>query len=101
VELQIWDKLLELFPGGEDFLDYGSVEDRFIERFPSEAALLRDRYGHRWRYPDHPSTQYSMSAYLASRLRELEREGQLDLDWRPATGPWVYNGIISHWRKRA
>ena len=99
-ELEIWDKLLELFGSDEDFVPYGTVEDRFIDRFPKEAILLRDRYGHRWRYADHPSTQYSMSAYLASRLRELEREGQLELDWQPATGPWTYNGVISQWRRR-
>lgn len=42
-----------------------------------------------------------MSAYLASRLRELEREGHLELSWAKAEGPWFHNGIISQWRKRS
>jgi hypothetical protein len=41
-----------------------------------------------------------MSAYFASRLRELANEGLLDLTWREATGNWSYNGVISHWRQK-
>ncbi len=97
-ELEIWDKLLACFSSTDDFISYGDVEDRFISRYPSEATLLLHRYGHRWRDPEHRSTQYSMSAYLALRLRELEKDGSLELEWGPATGPWAYNEIISHWR---
>ena len=99
-ELGIWDKLLEVVGPGE-FQSYGVVEDRFVERFPEETRILAERFGHRWRFPDHPSSQYSMSAYLASRLKELEREGHLDLKWDKAEGQWAHNGIISQWRRRA
>ena len=57
------------------------------------------RYGHCWRYPDHRSGQYSMSSYLAARLKELEKEGALELTWGPAAGEWSYNSVISHWQR--
>jgi hypothetical protein len=98
-ELAIWDKLLEVVEAGE-FQSYGLVEDRFVERFPEETRILAEKFGHRWRFPEHPSTQYSMSAYLASRLKELEREGHLELSWDQAEGEWSHNGIISQWRRR-
>ena len=98
-ELAIWDKLLEVVEGGE-LQSYGLVEDRFVERFPEETRILAERFGHRWRFPDHPSTQYSMSAYL-SRLKELEREGELDLSWDKAEGEWSHNGRISQWRRKS
>lgn len=98
-DLDIWDKLLEVVEPGE-FQSYGVVEDSFVERFPQETRILAERFGHRWRYPEFPSTQYSMSACLAARLKELEREGHLDLAWEKAEVPWAHNGIISHWRRR-
>jgi hypothetical protein len=97
-ELGIWNKLLELLDPAEDFVPYGVVEDRLFEQYPNDARLLLHRYGHKFRDPEHPSTQYSMSAYLASRLRELHQEGALELRWDAATGPWEHNGVISHWR---
>jgi len=97
-ELSIWDRLLELFDEDEDFIPYGEVEDRLFEKYPDIAEKLLRRYGHKFRDPAFPSSQYSMSAYLASRLRELEKEGALQLTWRPATGEWAHNGVISHWR---
>ena len=97
-ELGIWDKLLELFDPDEDYVSYGVVEDRLFECYPTEATTLLRRYGHKFRDPDHPSTRYSMSVYLSSRLKDLEKEGHLDLVFRPATKAWAYNGVISHWR---
>jgi hypothetical protein len=98
-ELGIWEKLLDSVPLGDDFLSYGVVEDAFLEHHPIEGRVLGERYGHRWR-PDMPRTtsSYSMSVYLSTRLRELSREGLLDVRWGPAEGPWSYNGIISYWR---
>jgi hypothetical protein len=80
-------------------MSYGEVEDRFIAKYPEAASVLLHRYGHRWRDPEHPSGQYSMSSYLASRLRELANEGHLELSWDKARGPWAYNGVISHWER--
>jgi hypothetical protein len=98
-ELDIWDKLLECVPPDQRVYAYGEVEDRLFEQYPDDARRLLERYGHKWRDPAHPSGQYSMSAYVASRLRELEKEGHLVLTWGPATGPWEHNGTISHWRR--
>lgn len=97
-ELDIWDKLLACLQPGEDFIPYGDIEDRFIERFPTETGQLLSRYGHRWRYPAHPASKYSMSAYLAARLKDLEREGHLALRFDRAEGSWAYNEIISWWK---
>jgi hypothetical protein len=44
--------------------------------------------------------RFALSAYLASRLKELVREGELDLSWDKAEGEWSHNGIISHWRRK-
>jgi hypothetical protein len=99
-ELGIWDKLLECVPPGVDYMPYGTVEDAFFARFPTEAEVLLQRYGHRWRDPAHRSaTGFSMSVYLSARLKELSQEGRLDVRWGPAEGPWSYNGIISYWRR--
>jgi hypothetical protein len=98
-ELEIWDKLLECVPTDGIAHPYGEVEDLFIERYPSDAVLLQDRYGHRWREGKKTINQYSMSVYLAARLRDLAREGSVDLSWGPAEGPWSYNGIISYWAR--
>ena len=90
---------LDCITDSVDFQSYGDSEDEFFRRYPSDATLLLRRYGHRWRDDHHKSTQYSMSAYLASRLRELANEGQLELRFLPARDPWTYNGVISHWRR--
>ena len=97
-ELEVWDKLLSCLDPDEGFVSYGGVEDRFIDRYPPEASLLLDRYGHRFRGPDHRSGRYSMSTYLALRLRDLEKDGLLELEWGPAPGQWAYKEVVSYWR---
>jgi hypothetical protein len=99
-ELEIWDKLLECIPVDGAAHPYGEVEDRFFGRYPSEAALLQERYGHRWREGKRSVNQFSMSAYLAARLRDLAKEQAVQLSWGPAEGPWSYNGIISYWARQ-
>lgn len=98
-ELDIWDKLLESVPNDGEAHQYGEVEDKLFESYPTEAAVLQNRYGHKWRDGKKSENNYSMSAYLALRLRELEKEGHLKLSWGPATGPWEYNEVISHWQR--
>lgn len=78
-ELGIWDKLLECVPGDGGFHSYGDVEDIFFNRYPNEANRLQSLYGHRWRDGPKSTNQYSMSGYLASRLRELEKGGMLSV----------------------
>lgn len=98
-ELDIWDKLLDSIPDDGNVHPYGDIEDRFIGLYPTAATTLQERYGHRWRDGKKSESQYSMSVYLSLRLRELEKEGLLNLTWGPATGEWAYNGVISHWQK--
>ena len=98
-ELEIWDKLLECIPADGAAHSYGEVEDRFFERYPADSSLLQERYGHRWRDGKRSANQFSMSAYLAARLRDLVKEEAVDLTWGPAEGPWSYNGIISYWTR--
>lgn len=99
-ELDVWNKLLECFEDNADYVSYGEIEDRFFARHAEEASTLLHRYGHRWRDTKHRAGQYSMSAYLALRLRDLEKDDHLDLRWGPAEGPWKYNEVISYWRIR-
>ena len=98
-ELEIWDKLLECIPTDGIPHAYGEVEDLFFERYPTETALLQERYGHKWREGKKTVNQYSMSVYLAARLRDLAREQAVDLSWGPAEGPWAHNGVISYWAR--
>jgi hypothetical protein len=99
-ELDIWDKLLECVPADGVPHAYGEVENVFFDRYPDEAALLQGRSGHRWREGKRSENQFSMSAYLSGRLRDLNREGTLELSWGPAEGPWSsYNGVISYWTR--
>ena len=93
--------ILECVPDDGVFHSYGDVEDAFFERYPTEAGRLQSLYGHRWRDGQKSKNQYSMSAYLSLRLRDLQKEQVLDVTWLPAEGPWAYNGIISHWRVRS
>jgi hypothetical protein len=98
-ELDIWDKLLECVPTDGQPHSYGDVENRLFQLYPVEAEVLQNRYGHKWREGKKLGSNYSMSAYLALRLRELEKEGHLRLTWDAATGPWAYNEVISHWQR--
>jgi len=98
-ELDIWDKLLECVPADGETHPYGAVEDRLIERYPAESAVVQERYGHRWRDGKKSVNQFSMSAYLAARLSELADEGVLVKTFGPATGPWAYNSVISYWKR--
>jgi hypothetical protein len=98
-ELEIWEKLLESIPADGKAYSYGEVEELFFERYPADAALLQERFGHVWRPGKRPENQYSMSVYLSLRLSELAREEAVELTWGPAEGPWSYNGIISYWAR--
>jgi hypothetical protein len=98
-ELQIWDKLLECVIPGEDFVPYGTVEERLAERYPDDLEELIRQYGHRWRDPEHPATRYSASVYLGARLADLTGEGHLEHRTGPAEGPWAYNGTYEWWRR--
>jgi hypothetical protein len=95
-ELEIWDKLLESVPDGGPHA-YGAVEDSFIARYPRDAELLQERYGHRWREGRRSASPFSMSSYLAARLSELADERLLVKTFGPAEGPWSYNSVISYW----
>ena len=98
-ELNIWDKLYECVPEGDEHVPYGDVEDALAARYPKDLQRLIVEYGHTWRDPDHPSTRYSASVYLGARLSELAREGLLEHKSGPATGNWAYNGTYEWWRR--
>lgn len=98
-DLEIWDKLLECVPSDGIPHAYGDVEDAFFKRYPADASLLQERYGHRWRDGKKSVNSFSMSVYLAARLSELAGEKLLVKTFGPAEGPWAYNGIISYWAR--
>jgi hypothetical protein len=98
-DLGIWDKLLDCVPADGTAHPYGEVEDRLFESYLTEAGVLQERYGHRWREGKKSVNQFSMSAYLAARLSELADEKLLVKTFGPAEGPWAYNGIISYWQR--
>lgn len=98
-ELDIWDKLLECVPADGVAHSYGEVEDVFFDKYPAEAALLQEKWGHRWREGRRSESPFSMSVYLSGRLSELAAEDALVKSWGPAEGQWAYNGIISHWTR--
>ena len=50
-----------------------------------------DRYGH----TAVAAKRYTVSAFLAATLGNLERAGAVAFHSGPATGRWAYNGTIS------
>jgi hypothetical protein len=60
---------------------------------PKDWAFLMDCYGH----SAVVAKRYTVSAFLAATLGNLERAGAVAFHSGPATGRWAYNGTISYW----
>lgn len=80
--------LIDCIPADGVGRSYGEAEDLLVKHYSEVADQLLRRYGPRWRGPEHQPTTYSTSAYLASRLRELEKKGHLS----PRLPPPQVNG---------
>ncbi|MGQ0823772.1 MAG: hypothetical protein ACT4OX_01870 [Actinomycetota bacterium] len=80
----------------DSFDEYGIVEYRFGIAHPSDYAELLALYGHRAQALRRPHT---MSAFLARVLRQLQRDGDLDLMWGKGTGYWRYLDTVSYWTR--
>ena len=96
-EWGVYDDLLACFTPGEPFIEYGIVEYRYKQRNPGRYALLVNEYGHTAGSPG-PSS-YTASKFLAGRLGEMFRRGDLlfhDHDGK-GTGRWQYNNPASYW----
>jgi len=75
------------------WVEYGVVERAYALNNPKDWAFLTDRYGHRAITPK----PYTVSAFLAATLGNLERTGTVAFHSGSATGRWSYNGMISYW----
>ena len=83
--------VLKQFAG--TWVEYGVVERAYALAKPKDWAFLMDRYSHSAVVPK----RYTVSAFLAATLGNLERTGVVAFHSGPATGCWSYNGSISYW----
>jgi hypothetical protein len=93
-DLGVYETLLGLFTPQDGYLEYGVVEDRFAASDPVAYRRLVDRYSHTAK--ERP-LDYSASAFLASALGLLGREGLLRYRSTKATGYWSYNSRVFAW----
>lgn len=75
------------------WVEYGVFEQAYASANPKDWGGLVDRYGHR----AVAAKRYTVSAFLAATLGNLERAGAVAFHAGPATGRWAYNGTISYW----
>lgn len=75
------------------WVEYGVLERAYALANPKDWAFLVDRYGHK----AIADKRYTVSAFLAAALGNLERAGVVAFHPGRATGRWSYNGTISYW----
>ena len=93
-ELGLPNDLLTCLERGEPFVEYGVVEYRYATKAnPVVYRQLVDDYGHTALGPK----QYTASAFIASTLGRMLKEGLVAYKPGKATGFWSYNGGISFW----
>lgn len=90
------EALLSCLKAGEPWLEYGIVEERYMEVAPQDFAILHEEYGHKFLEPKSKGG-YTVSGYLARALGDLREFGQVAHMTDDATGPWKHNGKISYW----
>lgn len=83
--------VLKQFAG--TWVEYGLDERAYALSNPKDWSFLVDRYSHSAVAPK----QYTVSAFLAATLGNLERAGVVVFHSGRATGRWSYNGSISYW----
>lgn len=85
---------------GGGWVEYGLVERAFALANPEDWSLLLARYDHRW-FGQGTATQqelpYTASRYLAGRLGDLSRRGDVRYRDGKGTGYWSYLRRVSHW----
>lgn len=75
------------------WVEHGVFEHAYALAHPKDWAFLMDRYGH----TAVATKQYTVSAFLAATLANLDRRGAVAFHAGPATGRWAYNSTISYW----
>lgn len=75
------------------WVEYGAIEHTYATQNPTDFAFLVDRYGH----TAVQATRFSASSFLSATLGLLQRRGEFDLRFGPATGRWAYNSLVSYW----
>ncbi len=83
--------VLKEFAG--QWIEFGVFERAYALANPQDWAFLMDRYSHTAVAPK----RYTVSAFLAATLGNLERAGIVAFHSGPATGRWAYNRTISYW----
>jgi hypothetical protein len=83
--------VLARFP--QQWVEYGVFEHEYAVSHPKDWSFLMDRYGH----TAIVAKRYTVSAFLAATLGNLQRQAAVVLHMGPATGRWAYNGRISWW----
>lgn len=83
--------VLKKFEG--KWVEYGVFEQAYALANLKDWTFLVERYGHK----AIADKRYTVSAFLAATLGNLERAGVVAFHSGRATGRWVYNGTISYW----
>ena len=83
--------VLKQFDG--KWVEYGVFEQAYAVSHPKDWDFLIARYGH----TSIAAKRYTVSAFLAATLGNLQRAGVVEFSSGPATGRWAYNGTISWW----
>jgi hypothetical protein len=93
-ELGLYDDLPRCLMPDEPFVEHGVIEYRYkLLRPDVYFDELLPRYGHVANGP----RRYSTTAFIASALGRLAREGDLTRTKGPATGCFAYNGRVGYW----
>lgn len=75
------------------WVEYGVFEHAYATANPKDWRFLMERYSH----TAVAAKRYTVSAFLAATLGNLDRAGSVVFHSGPATGRWAYNGAISYW----
>lgn len=93
-EWGVYDDLLHCLEPGAPFVEHGVVEHRYKLAHPDiYLDLMIPRWGHVAQGP----RKYSVTAFLASILGILSREGLVCQRSGPATGFFHYDGTMAYW----
>jgi hypothetical protein len=102
-ELDVYEDLIACIHGGDPWLEYGIVEDRYRAQAPDTYAALVAKFSHSARNairggPDtDPDQSRKVSSRLAGALSHLAQEGLIAKSTGLATGYWSYNGTVTYW----
>lgn len=93
-DLGLYDDLPKCITDETTYVEYGIVEYRYGLAHPKEYGQLVATYGRR---SQGKGKTYTASAFIASTLGRIARDGVLRFEFGKGTGYWSYDDPISYW----